>query len=69
MEVMLQRNCCERTAELHLNKWNWNYRKLVPEKYAECLDDWNKLTAFGRGHYIGLLEAEVVHMKDQKGLK
>jgi hypothetical protein len=69
MEVQVQRGCSERTAERQLDKWNWNYRYLVREEYAKCLDDWDHLTEFDKGRHIGILEAEVGTMKGKRGLK
>lgn len=69
MEVQLQWQRSQRTAERLLDKWNWQYHKLVQEHPASCLDDWEKLTEFDKGRYYGLLEGLVLDMKASRGLK
>ena len=69
MEVQLLRTCSERTAQRRLNKWNWQYEKLLPEHPTLCLNDWGKLTEFEKGRYYGILEGMIVDMKASRGLK
>jgi hypothetical protein len=69
MEVQIQRKCSQRTAERHLDKWNWQYAKLLREHPASCLSDWTKLSEFDKGRYCGILEGEVWDLKASRGLK
>jgi hypothetical protein len=49
-------------AQRYLEGCDWDYRELIEEKYAKCLDEWDNLTEFGRGRYIGLLEEMVCNI-------
>jgi hypothetical protein len=59
----------QRSAERRLDKYGWNYRLLIASMSLTRLDASDRLSALGKGRYIGILEAELARMKDERGLK